>query len=111
MGAIHRGDVGAALAAIDAGHAELAAERAHVARVNAAFATAATDPAPVGTAVVDTLRRTGDPARAQAELARRDEALQRQSLSLSRLEGLLSTAKLWSPLVAKLMSPPLGVDQ
>jgi DNA-binding transcriptional MerR regulator len=46
MTAIHRGDVPAALAAIDAGHAELDRERAGIASVLAAFETATADSSP-----------------------------------------------------------------
>ncbi|MEU5722036.1 MerR family transcriptional regulator [Micromonospora sp. NPDC047738] len=41
MAAVHRGDVPAALAAVDAGHAELERERAEIGRVVAAFDTVA----------------------------------------------------------------------
>lgn len=151
MSAVHRHNLSAALAAVDDGHAELAAERAHVARVAEAFATAADDPEPVTrrmatigelaadigvrtpvlrlwerrgllapdrdratgyrtfdaaeqrtahlvavlrrggygmpvvTAVIATLRATGDTGRARAELARRDDDL--RGLSLRRLQG------------------------
>jgi ubiquinone/menaquinone biosynthesis C-methylase UbiE len=46
MSAVHRGDVGTALATIDAGHAELARDRVDVAAAAEAFAAAAADPGP-----------------------------------------------------------------
>jgi DNA-binding transcriptional MerR regulator len=46
LAAVHRGDMAAALAAIDDSHAELARERATIAAATAAFAQAADDPFP-----------------------------------------------------------------
>ncbi|MCM0677495.1 MerR family transcriptional regulator [Micromonospora phytophila] len=45
MAAVHRGDVPAALAALDGGHAELDRERADIRRVLGAFETVVTSPA------------------------------------------------------------------
>ncbi|WP_433384728.1 MerR family transcriptional regulator [Micromonospora sp. KLBMP9576] len=47
MVAVHRGDLAAALAALDAGHAELDRERASIRRVLGAFETVVTSPAAV----------------------------------------------------------------
>jgi DNA-binding transcriptional MerR regulator len=46
MNAVHRGDAGTALAAVDAGHADLARERAGIVAAAEAFAAAAADPPP-----------------------------------------------------------------
>ncbi|WP_428965661.1 MerR family transcriptional regulator [Micromonospora fluostatini] len=153
MAAVHRGDPAAALASLDAGHAELDRERADIRRVLDAFATVLAGPAVAPTrrrdvrigqvaaligvrtsqlrvweargllrptrqpgtgyrvydeaevraaqvvallrrgsypfdivqAVLDELRSTGSPQRVRAELARREQELQRRSLH--RLRG------------------------
>ncbi len=48
MVAVHRGDLATALAALDAGHAELSRERAEIARVLGAFETVVTSSDPRG---------------------------------------------------------------
>ncbi|MEH1102191.1 MerR family transcriptional regulator [Micromonospora sp. CPCC 205561] len=158
MAAVHRGDLAAALAALDAGHAELDRERADIRRVLGAFETVVTGPAAVPsaprrgvrigevadlvgvrtsqlrlwegrgllrpvrergtnyrvydvaelraaqvvallrrgaypfdiiTAVLDEMRSTGSAQRVRAELARREQELQRRSLRRLRASAAL----------------------